>query len=72
MKHFLESNADTVAVAAGLFLAILVVAGYVYGVSDIAGSFDKAINPSELTIPSPTYNIEGAANLNLKGLNANR
>jgi hypothetical protein len=72
VKRFLESNADTVAVLAGLFLAIAIAGGYVYGVSDIAASFDKAINPSELTIPAPLYDFEAASRINTKGLNPNR
>lgn len=72
MKQFLESNADTVAIFAGVGLAIVIVAGFAFGVSDIAGSFESAINPSSNATPSPTYNLDAAAQIDLKGLNTGR
>ncbi len=72
MRQFLESNADTVAIVTGLALAIIITLAYAYSVSDIAGSFDTAINPKETSSPAPTYNLEAAAQLDLKGLTPGR
>ena len=71
MKNF-ETNADTIAIVSGIVLTIIVIASYIFSVSAIAGSFDRAINPETIDVPLESFNIAGAEKLNVRGLSAGR
>lgn len=72
MKDFLARKMDSVALALGALLAIAIIAAYVGGVGMITTNLDTTLNPDTTNAPAPTYNLEAAAALDLKGLSASR
>lgn len=69
---YLAKHADSTAVIVGVILGIGVIVAYVIGVTDIARNMDNALNPEAVTVPAPSYDLDGAAALDLKGLDIQR
>lgn len=72
MERLLSRSGDTVALGAGLFLVVVIVAAYVLGITATAQDLEAAINPDRAIAPVPVYDLEAAAKLNLKGLTPRR
>lgn len=72
MNRLLERSGDTVALGAGLLLAVVVIAAYAYGITSAAQDLDAAVNPDQAAAPVPVYDLEAASKLDLKGLTPRR
>lgn len=68
MQEFLKRKADSVALAAGAVLGIIVIAAYAYGIGSVAANLDDALNPDKGVVAAPTYDIGAASRLDYKGL----
>lgn len=53
-------------------LAILLIVLYLYTINNIARSIDRALDPNQGSTLEADFNIEGAKQLNLKGLSPAR
>lgn len=71
-EGFYSSKADTLALATGLLLVIIIVAAYALGVTSAAQDLETALNPDRALAPLPVYNLDAASKLNLKGLTPGR
>ena len=72
MQAFLSKHADTLALSAGVMLALAVIAAYVLGITDLATDLNATLDPNATSIPAPTYDLEAAGALDLKGLSPAR
>lgn len=72
MNDLLGRRGDSLALAAGAMLGLIVIAAYAYGISNIASNLELALNPDRIVAPPPVYDLENAAKLDLKGLAPSR
>ncbi len=68
MKKFFTTRPDTVVLTLGVVLGIIILGAYALGITHVAEDLNLALNPDKANVAAPTYNLEAAAKLNLKGL----
>lgn len=72
MENQISKRGDTLALAGGLLLAIIIATTYILGITSATQDLDQALNPDQAEVPVPVYDLESAAKLNLKGLSPAR
>ena len=68
MNDLLGRRGDTLGLAVGSVLGLIVIAAYAFGISSIAGNLELALNPDRAAAPPPVYDLDAAGKLDLKGL----
>jgi hypothetical protein len=71
-SSFINRRADTLALTVAVLLAVIVIAAYVMGITNIATELNSAIDPDTGNVQAPTYNLDAAKGLDLKGLSPER
>jgi hypothetical protein len=72
MNDLFGRRGDTLALAAGALLGLVIIASYVLGIGSIAQNLELALNPDRSATPPPIYNLDAASKLDLKGLTPGR
>ncbi len=68
MKKLLRNHPETVLAALAIVFAAAIIAAYAWGVGNVVVTVDRAVSPAGASAGAAGFNLQGAAQLDLRGL----
>ena len=67
MGNFFKKHPDFVLIILAVVFVAMLIAYFFWGITTLIVALNKGVNPGKINQPAVTFDLEGAAKLNLKG-----